>query len=74
MVNMLKKIILTAAAVISSGLLPSFAQRSDTLLETGWKFCKGDVAEAFAEQFDDSSWQNVTVPHDWAIPGLSGDK
>lgn len=67
--NMIKRMLLSAAAVVSSGLLPSFAQRSDTLLENGWKFCLGDAAGAEAVEFDDNRWQDVTVPHDWAIYG-----
>jgi len=34
-----------------------------------WKFHKGDIAEASAPGFDDSGWETVTVPHDWAISG-----
>ena len=45
------------------------AQRSETLLEEGWKFTKGDVAGAAGIAFDDSKWESVTVPHDWAIYG-----
>lgn len=49
--------------------LPAAAQRSESLLEKGWKFAKGDVAEAMEPQFDDSKWETVGVPHDWAIFG-----
>ncbi len=45
------------------------AQRTETLLEKNWKFVQGDVAEAARPDFDDSKWQRVTVPHDWAIYG-----
>lgn len=45
------------------------AQRSEVLLESGWKFHRGEAAGASAAVFDDSAWQNVTVPHDWAIYG-----
>jgi beta-galactosidase len=41
--------------------------RQETLLTTGWKFTKGDVANAAAPQFNDAKWQTVRVPHDWAI-------
>jgi beta-galactosidase len=34
-----------------------------------WKFHKGDLAEASNINFDDSGWESVTVPHDWAIYG-----
>ena len=38
------------------------AQRTVTTLNDGWQFSKGTAAEA-------KSWQNVRVPHDWAIYG-----
>lgn len=44
-------------------------QRTETLLEKGWKFVKGDVADAMKPDFDDKQWEAVTVPHDWAIYG-----
>ena len=45
------------------------AQRSETLLEKNWKFLKGDPQEAQSPTFDDSAWEHVRVPHDWAIYG-----
>ena len=52
-------------------LLPSgiYAQRTDVLLEKGWSFIKGDVEGAHEICLDDSKWDKVTVPHDWAIYG-----
>lgn len=44
-------------------------QRSIETLQTDWKFHKGNPENAQAINFDDSSWQNVTIPHDWAIYG-----
>lgn len=44
-------------------------QRTEILLEKGWKFMKGDVADAMKPDFDDKQWEAVTVPHDWAIYG-----
>lgn len=44
-------------------------QRTETLLEKGWKFMKGDMADAMKPDFDDKQWEAVTVPHDWAIYG-----
>ncbi|WP_418604217.1 glycoside hydrolase family 2 TIM barrel-domain containing protein [Hwangdonia sp.] len=38
-------------------------------LEKNWKFFKGDVTNAQKIAFDDSKWETVTVPHDWAIKG-----
>ena len=61
--------LLAVAAMVTSGLLPCFAQRSEVLLEKDWKFHRGDAQDAFRAVYDDSSWQPVTVPHDWAIYG-----
>jgi beta-galactosidase len=37
---------------------------------SGWRFCKGEQpAQAAQLDFDDSGWQAVRVPHDWAISG-----
>nr|WP_226995381.1 glycoside hydrolase family 2 TIM barrel-domain containing protein [Candidatus Symbiothrix dinenymphae] len=44
-------------------------QRREFLLEKGWKFSRTDTEEAVRPEFDDSKWQTVTVPHDWAIYG-----
>ena len=48
----------------------SFSQiREVKELDTHWKFQKGNPENAFAVNFDDSKWETVTVPHDWAIYG-----
>ena len=53
------------------GLLSSLSAqvRTEMLLEKGWKFSREDKPEAIQVAFDDSQWQSVTVPHDWAIYG-----
>lgn len=43
--------------------------RSEFLLEKNWKFTKGDFPEAATVEFNDTKWETVTVPHDWAIFG-----
>ena len=45
------------------------AQRSETLLEKEWKFSKGDFKEASQPEFNDTQWESVVIPHDWAIFG-----
>jgi len=34
-----------------------------------WRFAKGDQPGAEASEFDDSAWEAVNLPHDWAISG-----
>ena len=43
--------------------------RSDDLLERGWRFTRDDSADFIAADYDDSHWQEVRIPHDWAIYG-----
>ncbi len=45
------------------------AQRSEILLDKNWKFTRQDDPKASEAVYNDSKWQNVTVPHDWAIYG-----
>ena len=43
--------------------------RKEYLLEKNWKFIRTDEPDQKNAGFDDSKWQTVTVPHDWAIYG-----
>lgn len=36
-------------------------------INSGWKFYKGELSEAYAKGFVDSDWQNVNLPHDFSI-------
>ena len=58
-------LVCTALSVATAAV----AQRSEILLEKNWRFTKGDVPEAVETSFDDSRWESVTIPHDWAIFG-----
>lgn len=64
--NLLSKIIV-ALLFISLGL---FAQpRTNITLKSNWTFQKGSNETAYQPEFNDSKWEKVTVPHDWAIKG-----
>lgn len=61
-----------AVILLSLGLWGAtvFAQgRSELLLEKNWKFTRADQADFTSVKYNDSKWQNVIVPHDWAIYG-----
>lgn len=47
-------------------------ERTVQTLEKGWKFTREDNKDSFQTNYDDSKWQNVVVPHDWAIYGPFG--
>ncbi len=56
-------------ACLTLFITAAMAERTERLLRHDWRFHLGDVAEAAQPSFDDSRWQEVTVPHDWAIAG-----
>ena len=58
-----------AAVAVALFSLTAFAQRSEVLLEKGWKFHRGDVSGAAEAAYDDGAWETVRVPHDWAVFG-----
>ena len=61
--------------LISFGVMAQV--RTETLLEKGWKFTREDSKEYSATDYNDSQWQSVRVPHDWAIYGpfsINNDK
>ena len=43
--------------------------REVSVLDKGWKFHLGDLPCAYEVGFDASTWEDVMVPHDWAIKG-----
>lgn len=61
------RLMLTTVTMLLSCAL--WGQRNETTLEKGWKFLQEDNTKASAEKFDDSGWQEVRIPHDWAIFG-----
>ncbi|MCO6492635.1 MAG: DUF4982 domain-containing protein [Phaeodactylibacter sp.] len=44
-------------------------KRTLATLHDGWKFHPGAQEKGAAPDLDDSAWQPITVPHDWAIAG-----
>lgn len=63
---MKKVLLLVLCAAVGLGAL---AERRETLLRDGWRFSQSDDRAAVAPGYDDSGWQQVSVPHDWAITG-----
>ena len=45
------------------------AQSIEKLLLDGWRFHQGTAQGAEQAAYDDSQWQEVSIPHDWAISG-----
>jgi beta-galactosidase len=66
---MFKSKVILILSLVLSVYFQGLAQRNQITLNDGWKFSKGTFADAAAPGFDDSKWQSVRVPHDWAISG-----
>ncbi|MEI7725990.1 MAG: glycoside hydrolase family 2 TIM barrel-domain containing protein, partial [Bacteroidota bacterium] len=51
-------------------LLSLFTHAREVItLQSNWKFAKGPQENAWKVNFDDSKWEQVSIPHDWAISG-----
>ncbi|WP_172915842.1 DUF4982 domain-containing protein [Capnocytophaga canimorsus] len=64
----MKNIFLSTILVGMSSLSMSIAQTLQTL-EKNWKFTREDNKNFSQISVNDKKWQNVVVPHDWAIYG-----
>ena len=42
----------------------------DSLFDSDWKFYRGTLTGAQDPNFDDKTWRDVTLPHDWSIEDL----
>ena len=60
---------LACALLAFAACTAAYGQRTETLLEKNWKFTRGVPEGCVLPEFDDSGWEDVTVPHDWAIKG-----
>ncbi len=43
--------------------------RVEENIDTAWRFYLGDLPAAKEADFDDATWRNLDVPHDWSIEG-----
>ncbi|HEX8314236.1 MAG TPA: glycoside hydrolase family 2 TIM barrel-domain containing protein [Flavisolibacter sp.] len=50
------------------------AQRTTQLFNDNWRFFKGDAVDAKNASFNDASWRQVDLPHDWSIEGPFSDQ
>jgi beta-galactosidase len=51
-----------------------FAQRVTTNFDFDWQFLKGDAQNAEKNEFSDSTWRKLNLPHDWSIEGPFDEK
>jgi beta-galactosidase len=50
----------------------SQTHRYEMLFDDGWKFFRGDIGGAEKTSYNDKSWRDIDLPHDWSIEKLPG--
>lgn len=46
----------------------------ESSFNSDWKFIRGNVNDAHTVKFNDTSWRNIILPHDWSIEDLPEKK
>jgi beta-galactosidase len=68
---LLLSVLLASILMLTGCIRSGIADLSRTTsFDEGWKFLKGDPANAENPSFDDSGWREVDLPHDWSIEDL----
>ena len=65
----MRRIAIMLLGIIAFATMAEAQVRSEQLLERGWRFTRDDSPTFSLVECDDSAWQQVTIPHDWAIYG-----
>ncbi|MCK0156478.1 DUF4982 domain-containing protein [Cellulophaga sp. F20128] len=74
--KVISKTFLFAILIVNAFILVSCSQgnasevpREKINFDFDWKFSKGDFPMANKNDFQDDSWEDIDVPHDWSIAG-----
>lgn len=65
----MRRIAIMLLGIVAFATMAEAQVRSEQLLERGWRFTRDDSPTFSLVECDDSAWQQVTIPHDWAIYG-----
>ena len=65
----MKRLFIILSTFIVTAIASAQPVRTESVLRNDWKFTRSDGNRYADADYDDSSWQSVTVPHDWAISG-----
>ena len=63
----MKQILILLLASVFAGLNAQTSVREIILLDKQWSFFRNEVQNGESLQLNDSEWEKVDVPHDWAI-------
>lgn len=65
----MKRTSLIIISILATIFISLGQTRSVVTFEKGWKFTREDNPQSKEAVYDDSNWESVRVPHDWAIYG-----
>ncbi len=65
----IKRLFVAVALMSATVAVMAQGRRMEIELSDGWKFTRTDDVSNSDAVVDDSKWQTVSVPHDWAITG-----
>jgi beta-galactosidase len=68
MINKLTCLIVLLSAFYSNAIAQDLQKGS--LFDSDWKFYKGKLVGAEDPNFDDKTWRDIIIPHDWSIEDL----
>jgi len=76
MLKYLKILLITSVLLLvcSINLNAQDKIQRNQLFDSNWKFYLGDVKGGEKPSFNDKSWRNIDLPHDWSIEKLSGQE
>ncbi len=58
--------------LLSASVSAPAQDSSKILFDDNWRFSRGKMQGAEREDFDDSPWRKIDLPHDWSIEDLPG--
>ena len=71
MISRIKFFLLTAVALgLGSSAYSQTGFGESFLFNGSWRFVQGDVEGAQEAGFDDSRWEELSLPHDWSVKGV----
>lgn len=70
MKNIIILIVLMVLTACSIESVTDVKPQRKQLFNYDWKFYLGDIQTASSSNFDDNSWRNLDLPHDWSIEGI----
>ena len=71
MISRIKFFLLTAVALgLGSSAYSQTGFGESSLFNDSWLFVQGDIEGAQAAEFDDSRWEELSLPHDWSVKGV----